>query len=98
MAQEKKDKKVKRPTAVKRDIQSKKRRLANKGYKARVRTAIRRFEETLSKGDQSLTKQSLNDVYSILDKSVKSGVFKINKASRTKARLAARAVAQASAA
>jgi small subunit ribosomal protein S20 len=88
-------KKVKRPTALKRDLQSKKRRLNNKIYKSRVRTAMRAFQETLTKGDQADTTTKLNEVYSILDKCVKKGVFKVNKASRTKSRLAARAVAKA---
>lgn len=86
------EKKVKRPTALKRDLQNEKRRLNNKIYKSRVRTAIRAFEDTLGKGDQEQTSEKLNTIYSILDKCVKVGVFKINKASRTKSRLAARAV------
>jgi len=92
MAKEAKDKnvKVKRPTAQKRDIQNEKRRLRNRAVRSNVRTAIREFEETLVKGDAKATKESLNNVYSIMDKSVKRGVFKQNKANRTKARLAAR--------
>lgn len=90
--EEAKDKKVKRPTAKKRVDQSEKRRTANRTFKASVRTAIRRFENTLEKGDEALVKSSLNDVFSIMDKGVKRGVFKINKASRTKSRLTARAV------
>lgn len=92
MAKEAKDKnvKVKRPTAQKRDIQNEKRRLRNRAFRSKVNTAIREFEETLQKGDAAATKSSLNNVYSIMDKSVKSGVFKLNKANRTKSRLAAR--------
>ena len=89
----KKEKKERRPQAQKRVIQSEKRRLRNKAYKSSMRTAIRDFEETLTKGDANLTKESLNAVYSIMDKGVKHGIIKLNKASRTKARLAARAVA-----
>jgi small subunit ribosomal protein S20 len=89
------EKKVKRPTALKRDLQNKKRRLNNKVYKSRVRTAIRAFQDSITKGDQTETTQKLNDVYSILDKCAKKGVFKLNKVSRTKSRLAARAVAKA---
>lgn len=90
------EKKTKRPTAQKRDLQNKKRRLDNKVYKSRVRTAIRSFEELVEKGDQTeATNQKLNEVYSILDKCAKKGIFKINKVSRTKSRLAARAVAKA---
>lgn len=91
--EEKKEVKVKRPTAQKRAIQSEKKRLTNKTYKSSVRTAVRKFEESLPKGDAALTKEHLNEVYSLMDKGVKRGVFKINKASRTKARLTARAAA-----
>ncbi len=92
MANEAKEKKkIKRPTAIKRDIQSKKRRVRNRTFKSQVRTLVRSYEEILEKGDQEAIKATLNEVYSIMDKGVKKGVFKINKASRTKARMAARA-------
>lgn len=87
-------KKVKRPTALKRDIQNEKRRLRNKTFKSQVRTAIRHFEESLPKGEPDAIKEKLNTVYSLMDKGVKKGVFKINKASRTKSRLTARSVAK----
>lgn len=93
--EEKAEKKVKRPTAIKRDLQNKKRRMNNRVYKSRVRTAIRSFQESIEKGDQAVTTEKLNEVYSILDKCAKKGVFKLNKVSRTKSRLAARAVAKA---
>lgn len=88
-------KKVKQPTAIKRDLQSEKKRLINKVYRSRVRTAIRNFQETVGKGDEAVSTVKLNEVYSILDKCVQKGVFKLNKASRTKSRLAAKAVAKA---
>jgi small subunit ribosomal protein S20 len=92
MAQEKKEeKKVKRPTAQKRDIQAQKSRVRNRTFKSSVRTAIRTLDETIAKGDKAVTQSKLNDVYSILDKGVKRGVLKMNQASRTKSRLAARA-------
>lgn len=87
--------KERRPTPLKRDLQNEKRRLMNKSFKSSVRTSIRYFEETISKGDEATIKDRLNDVYSMMDKGVKRGIFKLNKASRTKARLAARAVAKA---
>ena len=89
------NKKVKRPTALKRDLQNEKRRLNNRVYKSRVRTAIRAFQDAVTKGDQAVTTEKLNEAYSILDKCAKKGVFKVNKVSRTKSRLAARAVAKA---
>ena len=87
--------KVKRPTPLKRDEQSEKRRLRNRAFKSSVRTAIRSFDESVTKGDKASIQEELNAVYSIMDKGVKLGVFKLNKASRTKARLAARSVAKA---
>lgn len=87
--------KERRPTAQKRDIQSEKSRLRNKSFKASVKTAIRHFEDALKDGNEDATKQRLNDVYSIMDKGAQRGVFKLNKASRTKARLTARLVKKA---
>ncbi len=94
-AKKQEKKKVKRPTALKRDLQNKKRRLNNKIYKSKVRTAVRAFQESLPKGDAAVSEAKLNEVYSILDKCAKKGIFKTNKVSRTKSRLAARAVAKA---
>lgn len=95
MAKEKEEvKKVKRPTALKRDIQNEKRRLINKAFKSKVRTAVRGFEESLTKGEPEAIKDKLNEVYSLMDKGVKKGIYKINKASRTKSRLTARVAAK----
>jgi small subunit ribosomal protein S20 len=88
MAKQETKTKVKRSTALKRDDQNIKRRDQNKMYKSRVRTAIRNFVEKLEKGESST--EALNEVYSLVDKCVKTGVYKINKGSRTKSRLAAR--------
>ena len=97
MAKEDKKKAVKsrRPTAQKRDDQSKKRRLINKGVMSEMRTGIRTFHEIVEKGDANLVKEKLNEAYSLLDKAAKRGVIKSNAASRTKSRLAARAAAVA---
>jgi len=91
----KEEKKVKRPTAQKRDLQNEKRRLSNKTYKSRVRTSIRAFQDSIGKGSEAETTQKLNEIYSIWDKCAKKAIFKINKVSRTKSRLAARAFAKA---
>ncbi len=79
-------KKTKRPTAIKRDLQSKKRNLKNRTYKAKVRTAVRAYDESVKKGEDS--KEKLQDIYSLMDKGVKKGIFKANKASRVKSRMA----------
>jgi small subunit ribosomal protein S20 len=81
------NKKVKRPTAKKRDIQNEKRRLLNKAFKSRVSTAISSFKSSVTAKDGSLVKETLKTVYSLMDKGVKTGVFKINKAARVKSRL-----------
>lgn len=87
--------KARRPTPLKRDMQNEKRRLQNKSFKSEVRTAIRKFDESLPSGDEKAIKGNLDAVYSLMDKGVKLHVYKLNKASRTKSRLAARAVAKA---
>lgn len=99
MAEDKKDKKkeakVKRPTAQKRILQSEKNRLRNRDMKSRVRTAIRSLEASLEGTGGKSTDECMSEVYSLIDKAVKSGVWKINKASRIKSRLMARAAAKA---
>lgn len=91
MAKEEKEiKKEKRPSAQKRDMQHTKRRSRNRMFNSSVKTAIRHYDEVLEKGETDKTNESLNQIYSLLDKGVKKGIFKLNKASRTKSRLAAR--------
>jgi small subunit ribosomal protein S20 len=85
-------KKVKRPNAQKRELQNKKNRMINKSFKSQVRTAIRQFDEELVNKDQKIIQNSLNNIYSLVDKGVKKGIYKANTASRTKSRLAARAM------
>lgn len=85
MTQAKDKKRTKRPTALKRDIQSRKKQLRNKMFKSQVRTAMRTLKEAQTGG--KMTPEILSSVYSLLDKGVKKGVFKINKASRLKSRI-----------
>lgn len=85
-----KEKKTKRPTAKKRDIRNNKRRMMNKVFKSRIRTAVRDFEKSINDSQASLAKEKLQEVYSLMDKAVKKGIYKINKASRTKSRLTAK--------
>ena len=84
-------KKTKRPSALKRNIQSEKNRLRNRSYRAGVLTAIRAFETSLSQKESAeAVKTKLNAVYSLMDRGVKKGIYKPRKASRTKSRLTAR--------
>jgi len=81
----------KRPSALKRDLQNEKRRLRNRAYRAKVLTAIRGLEAGISeKQAPEMLKQKLSSLFSLMDKGVKHGVFKVQKASRTKSRMAAR--------
>ena len=77
-------------SARKRDKQSAKRRLDSQSFKASVRTAIRSYEASLAGSDKSVMQTELNQVYSLMDKGVKTGRFKLNKAARTKSRLSSR--------
>ncbi len=84
MAEEKKESKPKRPTAKKRDIQNEKRRMHNRSFKSRMKTAVRSFEKNVIEKNESEAKAQLNSVYSLLDKGVKTGIYKLNKVSRLK--------------
>ena len=90
--EKKKESKQKKPSALKRDQQSERRKLANRSYRAKVQTAIRGFQDSLSKKESAESVRSkLNEVFSLMDKGVKKGVYKKQKASRTKSRLTAKA-------
>lgn len=89
----KKEVKVKRPSAQKRDLQNEKNRMRNRSYRANVQTAIRSFEQSVTQKETAESvKSKLDVVFSLMDKGVKKGVFKLRKAARTKSRLSARAV------
>ena len=78
------------PTPKKRAKQAEKKNLRNRTFKAAVRTATRKIEEaTAEKGD---TGSLLSSLYSLMDKGVKKGILTINKARRTKSRVASRLV------
>jgi small subunit ribosomal protein S20 len=92
MAEEKKEatKKERRPSAKKRDIQSEKRRVRNKAYRARTLTTLRSLEQAIAQSKKASSKEHLNALYSLMDKGVKTGIFKQNKANRLKSRLSKR--------
>ena len=85
MAEAKEKKKVKKPTALKRIIQSKKRNEQNSQLKSKTKTAIRNFNNSLEKKEpkEILTKK-LSLLFSLIDKGVKKKIFKKNKAARMK--------------
>jgi small subunit ribosomal protein S20 len=93
MAEEEKKEKVeiqRRPQALKRDIQNAKRQQHNRAFRSKANTAIRALRTAVSSGQKEAAKLHLNQVYSIMDKGVKTGIVKKNKAARVKARLTAK--------
>jgi small subunit ribosomal protein S20 len=86
-------KKTKLPTAKKRDLQNKKRRVANKAQRSRIRSEVRAFRAAVVSSDSPVAATDLDNLNSLLDKAAKKGLFKQNKASRMKSRLAAAAKA-----
>lgn len=81
------EKKTRRATALKRDEQSLERNAKNRSYKAKVSTAIRSLKDAAKQKQTTELPLKLNAVFSLMDKGVKTGVFKQNKASRVKSQL-----------
>jgi len=82
-------KKAKRPTAEKRIIQSDKKRMRNRIFKSRIKSAMKILKTAIEAKDQGQVTEGLNSVYSLMDKGVKLGIYKRNKAARTKKQYAA---------
>ena len=96
-ASAKKKELVKRPSALKRDLQNEKRRQRNRSFRSSVNTAIRSLEDALTeKAGQEMVQDKLRAVHSIVDQGVKKGVFKAKKGARTKSRLTVRCAKTAS--
>lgn len=96
MADNKKDEKKKAkervPTAKKRDLQGEKRAVRNRAFKSTLRKKVRTLKEAVEKKDKESLGPILNEVYSLIDKGVKKGIYKKNTANRSKSRLAASAL------
>lgn len=87
MAEIEKNKKIKQPTSIKRDIQNKKRCLQNKMAMSRIRTELKKFEKIAMSQDEEQLKEKLPQIYSLVDKGIKKNIITKNKASRIKSRL-----------
>ena len=81
-------------SAEKRIDINKRNRLKNRFYKSSVRTLIKNFSKELesykvSKNpkDKEKLQDTLNSIYSLIDKATKKNVFHKNTAARKKARL-----------
>ena len=90
-AKKKEEGPTRKPSALKRDLQSEKRRLRNRSFRSSVQTALRSLEQSLEKKEGAETvKSKLATMYSLMDQGVKKHVYKPQKAARTKSRLAQR--------
>lgn len=91
MAEKPKDgKKVKVATAKKRQLQDARKRLQNRSYRSEVRTAYKAFIASLNQKDKEQQLSAFSKLSSLVDKGVNKGLFKLNKASRVKARMSMR--------
>lgn len=81
----------KRPSVLKNKLQNDQRKARNKSNKSRVLTAIRSVMSSITnKESEDQKNEKLSTLYSLVDKGVKTGIFKPNKAARTKARITTR--------
>lgn len=79
--------------ALKRHRQSLKRRAHNRAIKSEIKTAVRKYRETVIKGEDA--NKQLPKIDSRLDRAAKSGVIPQGRANRIKGRLRKFALAAA---
>jgi small subunit ribosomal protein S20 len=82
-------------SAEKKARQDEVRRGRNRANRSRLRTQVKKFRATLEAGNAAAAREMMSETASLIDRSAKSGVIHVNKADRTKSRLA-RALARAS--
>ncbi len=80
-------------SAIKRIRISEDRRIRNNSYRARVRTIVKKAEQTVAKGNVDAS--ALQAAISMLDKAASKGVLHKNNAARRKSRLMKKANAVA---
>ena len=77
-------------SAIKRARQTEKRSARNRAHKSSLRSAIRRYRETLASKDKKAAQSGLREIVSIIDKAASHGALHPNTAARYKSRLSAR--------
>jgi len=83
------------PQAKNRARQNERRFAVNKARRSRIRTFLRKVEEAIASGDQTVAQAALRAVQPELMRGVTKGVMHKNTASRKMSRLAARVKAMA---
>lgn len=81
-------------SALKRARQTEKRTANNRANTSQLRTALRKFRQSLQSGDSAQAKTHFAATVSMIDKAVKKGVIHKNTGSRYKSRLSARLAAK----
>lgn len=80
-------------SAIKRNKQNEKRRLRNRIFRGRARTAVKNARTELSGSDAGDARQATLEAVSLLDKAAEKGVLHKNNAARRKSRLMRRLAA-----
>lgn len=78
-------------SAIKRNIQNRKRRLRNRIMKTRVKSAVKTVLAAEKEGDAAALTAELNRAKSVLDKAAKKGVLHKRAAARKISKLSRRA-------
>lgn len=78
-------------SGLKRRRQNEVRRLRNRAARSHVRTTIKALRTAITSGDAALVKDLLPRTVSVIDTSVRKGVFHKNSAARFKSRLSTQA-------
>jgi small subunit ribosomal protein S20 len=82
------------PSALKRQRQSEKRRLRNKGRKSAINTTIKKIQTSLSEKDTDKARELSKEAISRLDSAVNKGALHRKTASRRISRLTRKLSAQ----
>ena len=80
-------------SALKRARQTERRTARNRANTSQLRTALRKFRQSLQSGKPADAKTAFSGTVSAIDKAVKKGVIHKNTAARYKSRLSARVAA-----
>ena len=75
---------------IKRNKQNEKRRMRNKAVKSSLKTAVRKFNETLAAGDTEAATAELRAAARKLDQAASKGVIHKNQAANRKSAIAKR--------
>lgn len=72
----------------KRDRQNAKRRLRNRAAKSTYRTAVKKFDAQIAKGDKEAAAAAMAEAAKLIDSVAGKGIIHKNTASRKKSRMA----------